>query len=591
MGIPDLCWRLTDCNSTYELCPTYPQHLAVPSAVDDALIEASAKFRSQKRFPTLSWRSPETNCSICRCSQPLVGIGSRRSSEDERLIYEINRCSGLPLAIYSNPGTPPARPYVIADARPVINATANQAAGKGYESEKAYENCYIVFMGIANIHAMRKSYDLMLDACSDDNGATWFRNVDLAGWLAHVQKVLKSVGRIVRYLTIDGMSVLVHCSDGWDRTSQLTSLSMLLVDPYYRTLSGFIVLIEKEWLSFGHKFGDRLGWTNAGWKDDERSPIFAQFLDCVYQCIHQNPNRFEFNEDLLLFLMEHISSGLFGNFFANCEKERRKAQDSSLSIWMFVDSNRTRFINPFFCDCRSVWVPTATPLRIVVWEKWFLRWHDVMWSVTWSESNETKGQLINNSTSTAIAASSSMIIADACADDDSSKRTGVTWVNDSEVSTCQNCQRAFTMYRRKHHCRMCGRIFCEACTSDKRIIPSSGHTRPQRCCAECAKSIDEAMKPDGFLDDDEAGIVEDAVKSAVEAVPSKETERSRSSSSESSESSATSLSLLNVDADRFSTAQTTTGRRGGIRMKDFERNADRLSMTPSRASLSIKEHL
>ena len=34
-------------------------------------------------------------------------------------------------------------------------------------------------------------------------------------------------------------------SDGWDRTSQLTSLAMILLDPYYRTLEGFMCLIDK----------------------------------------------------------------------------------------------------------------------------------------------------------------------------------------------------------------------------------------------------------------------------------------------------------------------------------------------------------
>lgn len=39
----------------------------------------------------------------------------------------------------------------------------------------------------------------------------------------------------------NGNSVVVHCSDGWDRTAQLTSLAMLLLDSHYRTLKGFQV--------------------------------------------------------------------------------------------------------------------------------------------------------------------------------------------------------------------------------------------------------------------------------------------------------------------------------------------------------------
>ena len=34
-----------------------------------------------------------------------------------------------------------------------------------------------------------------------------------------------------------GRPVLVHCSDGWDRTAQVVSLAELLLDPYYRTVA------------------------------------------------------------------------------------------------------------------------------------------------------------------------------------------------------------------------------------------------------------------------------------------------------------------------------------------------------------------
>jgi hypothetical protein len=98
--------------------------------------------------------------------------------------------------------------------------------------------------------------------------------------------------------------ILFYYSDGWDRTSQISSLAQLLVDPFYRTINGMEILIEKEWLSFGHKFGHRCGHDT---KEMERSPIFFQFVDCVYQLVHQFPCSFEFNIKFLLTLVDEVS--------------------------------------------------------------------------------------------------------------------------------------------------------------------------------------------------------------------------------------------------------------------------------------------
>jgi len=40
----------------------------------------------------------------------------------------------------------------------------------------------------------------------------------------------------------EGVSVLVHCSDGWDRTAQACSVASVLLDSYYRTIKGLMVI-------------------------------------------------------------------------------------------------------------------------------------------------------------------------------------------------------------------------------------------------------------------------------------------------------------------------------------------------------------
>ena len=55
-------------------------------------------------------------------------------------------------------------------------------------------------------------------------------DVDSSGWLGHVRAVIVCTLHIVRYV-LDGRSVVIHCSDGWDRTAQTCSLAGFMLEP------------------------------------------------------------------------------------------------------------------------------------------------------------------------------------------------------------------------------------------------------------------------------------------------------------------------------------------------------------------------
>lgn len=65
-------------------------------------------------------------------------------------------------------------------------------------------------------------------------------------------------------------------------------------------LQGFKVLVEREWLAFGHKFADRCGQSSGSDDPNERCPVFLQWLDCVHQLSSQFPCAFEFSQSYLV---------------------------------------------------------------------------------------------------------------------------------------------------------------------------------------------------------------------------------------------------------------------------------------------------
>ncbi|XP_073097050.1 RUN and FYVE domain-containing protein 2 isoform X3 [Manis javanica] len=60
---------------------------------------------------------------------------------------------------------------------------------------------------------------------------------------------------------------------------------------------------------------------------------------------------------------------------------------------------------------------------------------------------------------------------------------GLVWLKDKEATHCKLCEKEFSLSKRKHHCRNCGEIFCNACSDNELPLPSS--PKPVRVCDSC----------------------------------------------------------------------------------------------------------
>lgn len=329
----------------------------------------------------------------------MVGLTANRSIQDEKLIEAIFQTHHSPDARISAPVYGATTTNLIVDVRSTTNAMANTAKGAGTENMDNYKDAKKSYLGIDNIHTMRESLAKVVEALrgvqiagsdgrvyDDLHAAEGDALVPVpdrealrrSGWLRHISGIMEGTLIIVRNVHVNSSHVLIHCSDGWDRTSQLSAMSQLCLDPFYRTMRGFQILIEKDWVSFGHKFLDRCGHLSSekfflapvdtagggGGAEvaqaffasvqnkfssphhlKETSPVFHQFLESVRQVQRQFPQRFEFNERYLKQLYYHLYSCQFGTFLYNCERERRVGEgggkppcDLTVSVWDWFNS-------------------------------------------------------------------------------------------------------------------------------------------------------------------------------------------------------------------------------------------------------------
>jgi len=281
------------------------------------------------------------------------------------------------MALKGSKGKPAAggRDLLVVDLRPKKAAWANKANGGGFED---YEGCRLEFGGIGNIHAVRDAWNAMGQAvantCKTEVGS-WWKDVANSGWYDLMATILRCAHMVIEELRGHACSVLIHCSDGWDRTAQVSAIAMLCMDANYRTVSGFLMLVQKEFCSFGHQFRTRLGLGEK--PTSEYSPVFPQWLECVYQLLHQFPHAFEFTPSLLLDLGTEVFTNRWGTFLTDSERERtQRAQGGTMSCWSaLTQAHGGENANPAYQRVDGTLRHSFSQVELKVWQEYWFRYH------------------------------------------------------------------------------------------------------------------------------------------------------------------------------------------------------------------------
>jgi len=410
----------------------------------------------------------DTGSALVRCAQPYSSGRADGHAADQELL-ELCRQAVHQYA-----------PLVIFDCRSQVAAKANMMKGGGQEDPRDYASQYcrdgdrslatVISLDVPNIHEMFSSWQELrtLVERSDVPESRWLQRLGDTQWLEHCHRITEAAVTVARRLASGNQEeppacVVVHCSDGWDRTSQVCALAQLLVDPRFRTREGFAELVEKDWRRFGYRFADRCATGGS-----KASPIFMQWLFCVAAVISQFPNEFEFDSYDLMMLADLFLCRGIGTFLFNTEQEARNAnayvdQVSAWSIWLHkpkdgpqpVDS-LSAVVSPCMLPRCGVFrapsrphqgmagttrllQPVTSLKRFTLWE-WALRFDEVAFS---RQTAYSKTMADGNMQCLG--------------------RHLVTMLRDSGSPECMECKGEFGLLRRRHHCKGCGLLFCSSC--------------------------------------------------------------------------------------------------------------------------------
>lgn len=319
-------WRVCSINEGYMISTCLPEYFVVPSSLADQDLKTFSHSFVGRRMPVWSW-SHSNGSALVRVAVIKDVLQQRKI--DQRICNAVTKSHPQRSDVYKS------------------------------DLDKT----------LPNIQEIQAAFVKLKQLCVNDpfeeTEEKWLSSLEGTRWLEYVRAFLKHSAELVYMLESKRVSVVLQEEEGRDLSCIIASLVQVMLDPYFRTITGFQSLIQKEWVMAGYQFLDRCNHLK---RSEKEAPLFLLFLDATWQLLEQHPAAFEFSETYLAVLCDSTHISLFGTFLFNSPHQRVKqstefaiskniqlGDEKGLrfpSVWdwslQFTAKDRTLFHNPSY---------------------------------------------------------------------------------------------------------------------------------------------------------------------------------------------------------------------------------------------------
>ncbi|XP_077432226.1 myotubularin-related protein 11 isoform X2 [Vanacampus margaritifer] len=282
-------WRVSSVNDRFEMSTSLPRFIVVPQKVLDTELKKSFAHFNDGRIPRWCWRHPRGSDLL------------RMSSFQNNIYHEKDDIRNLELILFG------------CHSSLCVVVELGEELPSPADIQLAHVRLRALCLG-----------DISTSVTVPDD--KWLSTLEATHWLDYTRCCLKKASEVACLLRSGHMTVALQEAEDRDLSCVLSSLVQVMCDPHCRSREGFQSLLQKEWVTAGHRFHTRANFHRHN--DKEEAPVFLLFLDCVWQLWSQYPSRFQLTDDFLLALHDSAHLPLFSSFLANSQRERcRRSQN------------------------------------------------------------------------------------------------------------------------------------------------------------------------------------------------------------------------------------------------------------------------